>query len=229
MQENGLAAMKETHVDLPNRARPAEESRRVRNDTLRTEVGSMKSMGTLVLAACLVSFAARDARAACTLKYYGGPVVSTPKVVVVFWGGSVGAQTRTNIAAFYTAIVNSPYIDWLSEYNTVGLNGQDGLAGSNQGISRGSVYGTYTIAPVQCGGTANCSLTDAGRTLSLLEGDRPRAEPRVIGADRTARIEISPNSRAALPDPIRNRTRPVQPARRRSQASASRNRQPWVL
>jgi len=121
----------------------------------------MKSIGTLALAACLVSFVAQDAHAACTLKYYGGPVVSNPKVVVVFWGGSVGAQTRTNITAFYTAIVNSPYIDWLSEYNTVGLNGQDGLAGSNQGISRGSVYGTYTIAPVQCGGTANCSLTDA--------------------------------------------------------------------
>ncbi|HMF40685.1 MAG TPA: hypothetical protein VKQ32_08320, partial [Polyangia bacterium] len=122
----------------------------------------MKSICTLLLAACLVSSAAREARgAACTLKYYGGPVISNPKVVVVFWGGSLAAQTRTNIGGFYTAIVNSPYIDWLSEYNTVGLNGQDGSAGSNQGISRGSVVGTYTIAPVQCGGTANCTLTDA--------------------------------------------------------------------
>jgi hypothetical protein len=121
---------------------------------------------TLLLTTLLVTLAPRPAGAAAqcgstvAVKYWGGPVISNPKVVVVFWGG-VAAQTKTDLTAFYTDIVASPYLDWLAEYNTAGLNGQDGQPGSNQGISRGSVVGSHTITPTVCGAGTTCTVTDA--------------------------------------------------------------------
>ncbi|HZR27310.1 MAG TPA: hypothetical protein VFA71_00910, partial [Terriglobales bacterium] len=82
------------------------------------------------------------------LKYYGGRVISNVQVVVVFWTGSVDATTQSQIGGFYTTITNSPYLDMLSEYDTVGLTGfADGLRGSNQLIGHGTVIGPYTITP----------------------------------------------------------------------------------
>jgi hypothetical protein len=76
--------------------------------------------------------------------YRGGPVISNVKVFTVFWNASVPNQSSLN--SFYSAIVDSPYVDWLSEYNT-----------STQKIGRGKLLGSYvdTSAP------STTQLTDA--------------------------------------------------------------------
>ena len=107
-------------------------------------VGQSLAVGLALLAAS----APRAARAttSCssvpTLKYYGGPVIQNAKIYHVNWGANVSSTISTTLPTFYAALVASRYLDWLSEYNTVGLDGQDGQAGSNQGISRGHFAGS---------------------------------------------------------------------------------------
>ena len=86
--------------------------------------------------------------AAPAFHYYGGKVVSNAKVVQVLWGTGFSTDVHDNLAPFYTDILASPYMDWLSEYSTVGLNGfVDGQPGSNQRIGRGTFVGTVAITP----------------------------------------------------------------------------------
>ncbi len=86
--------------------------------------------------------------AANHLTYYGGPVISNPSVVVVSWGPNVDVNVANGMPGFYSSILDSPYLDWVSEYSTVGLTGVSAPdAGSNQRIGRGSFYGSYTITP----------------------------------------------------------------------------------
>jgi hypothetical protein len=60
----------------------------------------------------------------------------------------VNFTTQNQIKGFYSTVNNSPYIDMLAEYNTVGLTGfVDSQPGSNQTIGRGTVIGPYTITP----------------------------------------------------------------------------------
>src|SRR5262249_6983212 len=73
--------------------------------------------------------------------YHGGAVISNVKVVQVIWGPGTylpetTSTTSPSVASFLTAITNSPYLDWLSEYDT-----------PNQTIGRGSFAGRYTISP----------------------------------------------------------------------------------
>ena len=75
--------------------------------------------------------------------YRGGPVISNVKVFTVFWNASVPNQSALD--AFYGTIVNSSYVDWLSEYDT-----------PTQKIGRGSFIGTY-VDPSPPGAT---QLTD---------------------------------------------------------------------
>ncbi len=63
------------------------------------------------------------------LTYYGGPVIPNVKVYTVFWNANVASQTQLN--SFYSTVTQSPYMDWLTEYNT-----------SNQTIGRGSFGGS---------------------------------------------------------------------------------------
>jgi hypothetical protein len=97
--------------------------------------------------------------------YYGGPVVSNANVVLVFWSSGVDATVQSGMPGFYAAVVNSTYLDWVSEYSTVGLNGSlDGLAGSNQRIGRGTFQNTYTITPNNS--ATNLSDVDVGVELT---------------------------------------------------------------
>ncbi len=82
------------------------------------------------------------------LAYYGGPVLQSVKITGVFWGAGVGSIVKQGMPGFYVNIVNSPYLDWLSEYNTTK---------PVQSIVRGSYAGTVTITPSPTG----ASLTDA--------------------------------------------------------------------
>jgi MYXO-CTERM domain-containing protein len=96
---------------------------------------------------CLATLAfTPTARAERTL-YYGGRVISNVEVVEVFWTSAVDPMIQSQIGPFFTAITASPYLDWLEEYDTIGLMGQDLAPGSNQHIGRGTFSMAVTITP----------------------------------------------------------------------------------
>jgi hypothetical protein len=89
-----------------------------------------------------------SAPAGANLIYRGGRVVSNMQVVQVIWGTGSYIPQVTNVAApsmasFYQGVLNSPYVDWLSEYNTSGLAAPT----SNQFIGRGSFATQVVITP----------------------------------------------------------------------------------
>ena len=98
------------------------------------------------------------------LVYYGGRVISNVKVYAVFWGPQVDPTITGQIGAFYAAVTDSPFIDWLEEYDTIGKTGMDGLPGSNQHIGRGSFGAAITITPVNTATTL--SEVDIGNELA---------------------------------------------------------------
>jgi hypothetical protein len=77
------------------------------------------------------------------LTYFGGPVIPAVKVKAVYWGS--GVNGTANLESFYTAITNSAYFDWLSEYNT-----------PSQSIGRGTFAGSVVDAP-----PAGTTISDA--------------------------------------------------------------------
>jgi MYXO-CTERM domain-containing protein len=97
------------------------------------------------------------------LLYYGGAIISQPAVVQVSWNepvtnGTVPSSIETYLQSWWPAIVSQQagYLAWLSEYNTAGLNGRDGLPGSNQTFAGFGIYvGLYRITPA----TANLGAT----------------------------------------------------------------------
>jgi hypothetical protein len=76
------------------------------------------------------------------LSYFGGKVVQNAKVIQVIYGAGTylsGVNSGTpNMGGFYTAVLNSAYIDWLTEYNTTS---------PVQHIARGTFGGKITITP----------------------------------------------------------------------------------
>ncbi len=64
------------------------------------------------------------------LNYYGGPLLGSVKIQLVFWNRKVAYRNR--LPGFYSTITDSPYFDWLSEYNTPSIS-----------IGRGSYLGAY--------------------------------------------------------------------------------------
>jgi hypothetical protein len=90
------------------------------------------------------------------LKYYGGPVVSNPKVYVVFWDKNVDIRTQNGIRDFYAKLTNSTQMDWLSQYDT-NITSMDGHPGTNQHIGRGEFAGAITLKPFNHGGAVDDS------------------------------------------------------------------------
>lgn len=90
------------------------------------------------------------------VSYYGGPVISHVKTMIVFWGNGVDLEKQAKLEAFYRALVNSTYMDQLAEYGTR-IRAVDGREGTNQVIGRGTVMGVAMIAPVN----TSRSLTQA--------------------------------------------------------------------
>jgi hypothetical protein len=87
------------------------------------------------------------------LEYQGGPVISHAQVTPVVYGSwSYGANsatrniTKDTVTWFFGMMLNSSYVDWLSEYNT-----------PTQIIGRGSVDVWLTITP---------SATNNGNSIS---------------------------------------------------------------
>jgi hypothetical protein len=79
--------------------------------------------------------------------YYGGPVIGRVKVNLVFWGTGVAADTQAQLEAFYRGLVDSTYMDQLSEYATT-VRAGDGREGTGQTIGRGTFASAFTIVPV---------------------------------------------------------------------------------
>jgi hypothetical protein len=93
--------------------------------------------------------------ASAHLTYYGGKVIQKVKVVKVQYGSGtyqsfIGAAGASSMAGFYSAVVNSNYMDWLVEYDT---------ASPKQTISRGTYSGGYSITPSSTRNKA--TITDA--------------------------------------------------------------------
>ncbi len=84
--------------------------------------------------------------------YRGGPVISNVKVYTVFWGSNVANQSQLD--SFYGTLVNSPYVDWLSEYDT-----------PTQNIGRGSFQSSY----VDANAPTDSQVTDDGIQQELAQ------------------------------------------------------------
>src|SRR5664279_3822693 len=89
-----------------------------------------------------------SAPAGAHLTYFGGRVVSNMQVVQILYGsGSYNAQvagtSSPNMGTFYQGVLNSSYVDWLTEYNTTTQSGTR----TNQTIGRGSFATRVTITP----------------------------------------------------------------------------------
>ncbi len=100
------------------------------------------------------------------LTYYGGPVLSNVRVYTVFWNASVNYQSQ--LPGFYQTIIQSPYFDWLSEYDT-----------PTQSIGRGTFGGTIVDDAPPAGTTIDDSqiqqevdrLITAGRLPANTDGN----------------------------------------------------------
>jgi hypothetical protein len=109
------------------------------------------------------------------LTYYGGRVVSNMQVVQVLWGtGGAGTSnghflaqvvntSTPSIATFYQQVLNSGYVDWLTEYNT-DITDFGGSPGTNQTIGHGSFSEQVAITPVNTATT----LSDAAVQTELV-------------------------------------------------------------
>ncbi len=99
------------------------------------------------------------------MKYFGGHVISNVKIVEISWGSAVDSNYMTQLQGFYTAIVKSPFIDWMTEYDTIGLTGfADLMPGSNQHIGRGSFVSSVVITPAN----KSTALTDQDIQTELM-------------------------------------------------------------
>jgi len=94
------------------------------------------------------------------LSYFGGNVISSVEVVVVYWGTSVfkpsksSGGTTLTVPTFLADVTNTTFWDLLTEYNSNGLT--SGGHTGNQLIGRGTYKAEYTITPSRCTGTS-CS------------------------------------------------------------------------
>ncbi len=86
------------------------------------------------------------------LKYFGGPVIAKINVIPVYLGS--GVKEQSTIEAFFPAITNSAYIDFLKQYDT-----------KTQSIERGTGSAAKEIKPTIT--TKSLTDHDIERQLSL--------------------------------------------------------------
>ena len=99
----------------------------------------------------------------CSFKYYGGPILSNPDVVVVYWGSTVsnvvkcggGTDSKGNcigVSRFFSATADSTFVDMLQQYNTnvnANAGSKSGSPGTGQVAGRGTVHlgSPFVITP----------------------------------------------------------------------------------
>jgi hypothetical protein len=85
--------------------------------------------------------------------YWGGDVLTTPKVVIVLWGSSVSAGLSGGMPALFRFLTNSQWMDRLVEYFSV--------SGHGGPVQRGSYFGEFPISPTtNHGKSGQPTLTD---------------------------------------------------------------------
>jgi len=102
------------------------------------------------------------------LTYQGGPLIQSVQIFTIFWGKLWGTtpssqQMMDNLNKFFTAIVASPLIDQLAEYNVAG-----------QSIGAGSFVGTKLISANAPAG----SVTDSAIQAQLLKWIKAKTVPK---------------------------------------------------
>ncbi|TMA27093.1 MAG: hypothetical protein E6J78_11450 [Deltaproteobacteria bacterium] len=80
------------------------------------------------------------------LNYYGGRVIANVHVVPVMWGSHVPAQVSSQMGSFYAAVTDSPYYDFLAEYDA-DIKSYSGGNGAGMKVGRGTAGATVTLAP----------------------------------------------------------------------------------
>ena len=91
-------------------------------------------------------YSAAAAPANAWLDYYGGHVISNVHVVPVFWKSTVASDVQSTMPAFYAAVTNSTFWDFLAEYDTNILDFA-GNQGTNQHIGHGTASKAITLTP----------------------------------------------------------------------------------
>lgn len=113
-----------------------------------------------------------QAPADAQLVYRGGKVIASPKIYAVFWENgtnTVNATVKDQVPGFYKSAVDSPYMDWLSEYDT-----------PTQHIGRGSYGGTLTLHPDNASNSLTNQDIQAEINRQIDAGVLPRPDENTI-------------------------------------------------
>jgi hypothetical protein len=134
-------------------------------DTRQAEVsGAATGKGTIPI---LWKHPGRDATteaaAGAKLVYNGGPVIPNVKAYIVEWGPNVWPDGLATMKKFFQTIPNSPYVDWLSEYNT-----------PTQKIGRGTFGGVIVDSNPPAGTTIDDTQIQAELTKLFDAGTLPK-------------------------------------------------------
>ena len=125
------------------------------------------------------------------LSYNTGRIVSNIQVVEVVYGGSpadyisqVTSTTSPNIPSYYQGILNSPYVDWLTEYNTTA---PVPTPRTNQIVGRGTFSTRVTITPSAAnnGSTIDDSNLQAELSAQIAAGTLPAPTHDAAGNNNT--------------------------------------------
>jgi hypothetical protein len=120
----------------------------------------------------------------CSFNYYGGPVISDPDVVVVYWKSTVssvvncggGTDSHGNcigVSQFLGALSDSTFVDMLQQYNTAGITAtagsQKGVATTDQTIGRGTLHtgSPFVITPHSANGGSTISDANIQNEIQL--------------------------------------------------------------
>jgi hypothetical protein len=130
------------------------------------------------------------------LTYYGGRVVSNMHVVQVLWGtGTAGGgngqfltqvrnTTTPSLATFYQQVLNSAYVDWLTEYNTDIIDFGGGQ-GTNQSIGHGSFVTQVAITPSDTSNPIDDTAIQTELTNQIAAGHLPAPTTDAAGNNNT--------------------------------------------
>ena len=130
------------------------------------------------------------------LTYYGGRVVSNMRVIQVLWGtGAAGGSngqflvqvrntTTPSMATFYQQVLNSAYVDWLTEYNTDIIDFGGGQ-GTNQIIGRGSFVAQVAITPTNTSNPIDDTAIQTELVDQIMAGNLPQPTTDAAGNSST--------------------------------------------
>ncbi len=124
------------------------------------------------------------------LKYYGGRVLGGVQVVQVLWGAGVDTQVATKLGDYYKGVLNSDYMDWLGEYDTITVPANEqgnAHAATKQHLGRGTFVKTVQITPAAARAGAAISDDDIAAELKaqIDAGVLPAPDPDGVGGYRT--------------------------------------------